>query len=175
MGKHKAPPKTRWHALSLQALPPQRFSQVVNRILLGEVSVIVSRAPHDRKRVLVTDNNGDHLDAIVECLETDLGVIVDMAATPDECLRKLQTGTYDLLILDYRLPQHDGLWVIDQICEKGRRLPVLMVTSFYDERLRKRITRDYSVEVMDKERSFQSIARRAGQLLATTCARPAAG
>jgi len=172
MGKHYSLPKTRWHALSLQALPPQKFCQIVNQILNGELTVIASRALHSGKRVLVTDDNGDHVDLIVESLETELGVLVDVARTPDDCLGKLQTNIYDLLILDYRLPQHDGLWVIDQICRRGRRVPVLLVTSFYREPLLERISREYAVEVMDKERSFQQIADKAGRLLAATCAGP---
>ena len=173
MAKHKPPPKTRWHSISLQGLAPQKFCAIVNRILQGDLAMIAARSPHHGKKVLVTDDQGDHIDAIVEYLETDLGVVVDIARSSNECLRKLQSGYYDLLILDYRLPKHDGLWVIDQICRLGRRVPVLMMTSFYSDDLRKRIGRDYPVDIMSKTNSFQLIARRAGRMLATTCAEPA--
>jgi len=175
VNKYKRRPKTRWHPLSLQTLSPQRFSAVVNRILRGDLSVMALRSPHHGKKVLVTDDNSDHIEIIVEYLEADLGVLVDVARSPDECLKKLQIGWYDLLILDYRLPKHDGLWVIDQICRRGRLLPVLMMTSFFSEELGRRISRNYSVEIVSKTASFRLIARRAGRMLAGTAARPVAG
>jgi len=154
-------------------LAPEKFSSIVNAILGGSLSMISSRPPHRGKRVLVTDDNCDHIDSIVEFLETDLGVVVDIARTPEECLKKLRANFYDLLVLDYRLPKHDGLWVIDQICRRGRRVPVLMVTSFFSERLRERVSRGYPVEVVPKTNSFELIARRAGRMLASTAAEPA--
>lgn len=173
MDRRKLLPKSRWHSLSLQSLAPDKFSAVVNAILNDNLAMISSRPPYRGKRVLVTDDNCDHLDSIVDYLETDLGVVVDIARTPGECLKKLRANFYDLLVLDYRLPKHDGLWVIDQICGGGRRLPVLMVTSFFSERLRDRVSRGYPVEVVPKSNSFRLIARRAGRMLATTAAEPA--
>ncbi len=175
MGRERSLPKTRWHPLSLQALTPPKFSSVVNRILRGDLAVLNSRFPHQGKKVLVTDDNRDHIDVIVDYLETDLGVVVDVARSPEECLRLLQSNSYDLLILDYRLPKHTGLWVIDQICRRGRRIPILMMTSFFSQALSRRISRDYPVEIMSKTSSFRMIARRAGRMLASTAARPAAG
>lgn len=175
MGREKSLPKTRWHPLSLQSLSPPKFSSVVNRILRGDLAVLNSRFPHQGKKVLVTDDNRDHIDVIVDYLETDLGVVVDVAHSPDECLKLLQEGSYDLLILDYRLPKHTGLWVIDQICRRSRRIPVLMMTSFFSDALSRRISRDYPVEIMSKSSSFRMITRRAGRMLATTSAGPLDG
>jgi len=172
MEQRRLLPKSRWHSLSLQGLAPDKFAAVVNAILDGNLSMISSRSPHRGKRVLVTDDNCEHVEFIVDSLETDLGVIVDIARTPDECLKKLQANFYDLLVLDYRLPKHDGLWVIDQICRGNRRIPVLMVTSFFSERLQERVSRGYPVEVVPKTNSFRFIARRAGRMLAATAAEP---
>jgi CheY-like chemotaxis protein len=172
MEQRRPLPKSRWHSLSLQGLAPNKFSAIVNAILQGDLSMISSRTPHRGKKVLITDDNNDHIDRLVEYLETDLGVVVEVARTPDECLKKLQAQFYDLLILDYRLPKHDGLWVIDQICSQHRRLPVLMVTSFFSERLQERVSRGYPVEVVSKSNSFRLIARRAGRMLANTAAGP---
>ncbi len=174
MGRERSLPKTRWHPLSLQSLSPPKFSSVVNRILKGDLAVLNSRFPHHGKRVLVTDDNRDHIEVIVDYLETDLGVLVDVARSPEECLKLLRTGDYDLLILDYRLPKHTGLWVIEQICRRGRRIPVLMMTSFFSNALSRRISRDYPVEIMSKTTSFRLIARRAGRMLASTTAEPVA-
>lgn len=175
MAKKNPVPKTRWHPLSLQTLSPPKFSTVVNRILRGDLAVLNSRFPHHGKRVLVTDDNADHADIIVEYLETDLGVLVEVAHSPEKCLKKVKTGSYDLLILDYRLPKHNGLWVIDQICRHERRVPVLMMTSFFSDELSQRISRDYPVEIMSKTSSFRMIARRAGRMLASTGAGPVTG
>src|ERR1700760_3845851 len=49
-------------------------------------------------------------------------------------LRFLEQNTFDLLLLDYRLPDGTGLDVLADIREKGKLIPAIMMTSFNDVR-----------------------------------------
>jgi two-component system response regulator HydG len=49
-------------------------------------------------------------------------------------LRFLEQNTFDLLLLDYRLPDGTGMDILADIREKGKLVPAIMMTSFNDVR-----------------------------------------
>lgn len=49
-------------------------------------------------------------------------------------LKLLEQNTFDLLLLDYRLPDGTGMDILADIREKGRLVPAIMMTSFNDVR-----------------------------------------
>ena len=131
MSKTSLPPKSRWHPLSLQQLEPNKFADIVNRILDGDLSVLHSRVPRHSKRVLVTDDNEKHAQALIDLLETDWGLAVDWANSSEACMQYLEKNHYDLLILDYRLPRKDGLWALGFIFlgSRGSKVRTRRITS----------------------------------------------
>lgn len=58
---------------------------------------------------------------------------VDVAATGDECLRKLAGKSYDLVLVDYMLPRMDGLEVLREVIKNNYDAPVVIVTGRGDE------------------------------------------
>lgn len=85
-------------------------------------------------RVLVAD---DH--AIVrEGLKQILGEVRDMAvrdeaASGQEVLAKLRTGTFDVLLLDISMPGRSGLEILKEIREERPKLPVLILSMHAEE------------------------------------------
>jgi DNA-binding response OmpR family regulator len=57
------------------------------------------------------------------------GYAVDVCAQGELGLRQAARGIYDLLVLDWMLPDIDGLSVCRQLREQGVALPILMLTS----------------------------------------------
>ena len=49
-------------------------------------------------------------------------------------LKLLEQNTFDLLLLDYRLPDGTGMDILADIREKGKLIPAIMMTSFNDVR-----------------------------------------
>jgi len=72
----------------------------------------------DAIHVLVVDDTPDVLDMIVEIVERG-GARVTSAATAERALVLLEQERPDVLISDFDMPGHDGLWLIEQV----RRLP----------------------------------------------------
>jgi CheY-like chemotaxis protein len=162
--------------VALQQLTPNKFTVVVNDILEGRLSVLRTRLPSCHKRVLITDDNETHAKLLMELLETDWGVSADWANSAESCLEHLEQYQYDLLILDYRIPKKDGLWVVEELARRGVRLPVMMMTSFYRPHLSESVRKRIAVEIYDKaDGCFEGLARVAGRMLsATATARAAA-
>src|SRR5262245_26757475 len=57
------------------------------------------------------------------------GYTVDVCTLGEVGLRQATRGVYDLLVLDWMLPDIDGLSVCRQLRELGSSLPILMLTS----------------------------------------------
>ena len=94
-------------------------------------------------RILIAEDDEDDLllfkELILEGAEWDYyyrryaKVVVDDAITGDDILKRLAESRYDLLFLDYRLGESNGLDILKIIREKGYTLPVIMLTGQGDQ------------------------------------------
>ena len=86
------------------------------------------RARRMRKKILVIEDERDIADLIRLHLQ-DLNYIVSVARDGNTGLRKSSTGSWDLIILDLRLPGVDGLEVCRRLRQRAEYVPILMLTS----------------------------------------------
>jgi len=80
-------------------------------------------------RILVIDDEAD----IRESLETLLcleGYLVALAPNGAEGLRRADSGTYDLILLDLMMPDRSGMEVLHDIRERDSETPVFMITAY---------------------------------------------
>ena len=61
----------------------------------------------------------------------DNGYLVDVAPDGGQALAMVRNETYDLVILDLRLPVKDGLTVCRELREQTFRFPILMLTALF--------------------------------------------
>lgn len=86
-------------------------------------------------RVLVVDDQTLVRQGIRTLLE--LGGI-DVIAEADDgsaALTAVQEEPPEVVLLDLRMPQYDGLWFLDSLAERGLDLAVLILTTFDDDTL----------------------------------------
>jgi DNA-binding response OmpR family regulator len=79
-------------------------------------------------KVLIVEDEGKTLASIAEGLELE-GWTVATAAAGDEALKLLGSRDFDLVILDWMLPDRDGLEVLQNLRGRGMHTPVLMLTA----------------------------------------------
>ena len=82
--------------------------------------------------ILIADDDPDFVAGIKPML-TDAGYRVDVAHTGEEALDKLLAGTFDVLLLDLRLPVLTGFQVYDELRRLGRTVPTIVVTGYASE------------------------------------------
>ena len=78
-------------------------------------------------RVLVVEDEAKLRQSLAEGMRLE-GWIVSEAETASEAFERC-TDEIDLLVLDWMLPDGDGLTVIRQLRAQGRRCPVLVMTA----------------------------------------------
>ena len=80
-------------------------------------------------RILVIDDEAD----IRESLETLLsleGYSVELAQSANEGLRKVESGNYDLILLDLMMPDRSGMEVLREVRQRDRETPIFMLTAY---------------------------------------------
>jgi two-component system OmpR family response regulator len=78
--------------------------------------------------VLVTDDDPQILEGVRRVFERR-GHAVVTAATASEAFRALDRRSFDLLVLDWNLPDMSGVELVEQLRAAGRMVPVLMLTA----------------------------------------------
>ncbi len=79
------------------------------------------------KTILIVEDNKDVV-LIVQRKLSRANYNVDTAFDGIEALTKINSNTYDLIILDVSLPKKSGLEVLKDIREKGNKTPVLILS-----------------------------------------------
>ena len=61
------------------------------------------------------------------------GFVVDIATNGEDGLTMVETGRYDVILVDYSMPFLGGIDVIRELSSKGMPAPVIMVTGLGNE------------------------------------------
>lgn len=116
-------------------------------------------------KVLVADDNRDHVQLITEILNQELKAEVEGVTKGEECLKKVKKTRYDLLLLDYLFPEISGLDILKEIVEKDYDIPVIMITGHGSEKVAVEAMKagaiDYIVKSEDGFQSLPSVAKKA--------------
>jgi two-component system CheB/CheR fusion protein len=82
-----------------------------------EGTAVSSSSPFMHRRILMVDDEADSLATFAMLLEIE-GASVDTTTSPEEALRMLETGEYDLLLSDIGMPEMSGI----QLMQRAREL-----------------------------------------------------
>jgi DNA-binding NtrC family response regulator len=79
--------------------------------------------------VLIIDDEAAIRESLQTLLEFD-GYHVTCAATGEEGLARMAESPYDLVLLDYALPDRNGLEILSEIRERDAQYAVIMITAY---------------------------------------------
>jgi PAS domain S-box-containing protein len=86
-------------------------------------------------RVLIVDDDFAQAEMVTEFLRIAGYQHVEHAADIQSTWQRLSDHPYDIILLDYRLPDGTGLELLDEITQRGHQIPVVMVTGQGNERI----------------------------------------
>ncbi len=89
----------------------------------------MSRKVRAQPKVLVVDDEPDLLE-LLELTLSRMGLDVERASTVAEAIARLDKDSFDLCLTDLRLPDGEGLRVVEHINQHGLDVPVAVITAF---------------------------------------------
>lgn len=100
------------------------------------------------KSVLIVDDNPDILEVIAGMLKTGGGYATRAATSGEECLKELESGVPDLILLDIGMEPMDGWETLERIKKNPatKNIPVIMLTG---QRLTPKDVEDYGIYIED--------------------------
>ena len=133
--------RLRWHLIVFDI-----FRQQFNRIFCLQSAFSMITDPSDTTyRILIVDDDIGQADMLREFLRISGYSQIEHVADIRSMWRKLKSSAaddaqtistpYDIILLDYMLPDGTGLDVLGQMAERGVRAPVIMVTGQGSERI----------------------------------------
>src|SRR5215831_6344116 len=124
-----------------------------------EVSVPESTRP----RILVIDDEADIRESLDALLTLEGKYVVDLASNATEGIRKMESGSYDLVLLDLMMPDKSGMEVLDEIRPRDPETPIFMITAYGSIEVAvqalKRGANDYFSKPWDNEKLLIEIER----------------
>jgi len=107
--------------------------------------------------VLIVDDNEDHARLASEFLQLAGPFETDIAIDKADLWEHLAASQYDVIVLDYNLPDGNGLEALAEIPKRGHRVPVVMVTGRGDERIAAQAIQRGAIEYLVKTGDYLSM------------------
>ncbi|MBZ4659663.1 MAG: putative two component, sigma54 specific, transcriptional regulator, Fis family [Desulfacinum sp.] len=84
-----------------------------------------------KARLLIVDDEEDMLEGLRRLLGYEMPhVAVDTASRPSQALARVEQELYDVVLLDIRMPEMDGMEVLEALRRKDPWLTVVMMTAY---------------------------------------------
>lgn len=111
-----------------------------------------------KRVVLLVDDHAVVREGLRLLLETLLGLEVVQAGSGTEALSIATSRHIDVALLDARMPEHDGVWTLQQIKKVKPDLPVLMLSTYDTEEYVDRALESGAAGYLLKESSSQQLS-----------------
>lgn len=83
----------------------------------------------EKQSILLVDDDQEFRKAMKKMFERS-GYSVTLAADGQEALDILSKGTFDLIISDLRMPNLNGMQLMEELQKKGVKIPVIFITAY---------------------------------------------
>src|ERR1051325_5276386 len=108
-------------------------------------------------RLFLVEDNDDIAFVTRLCLER-AGHHVTVCHTGADALIVLGHSTYDLVLLDYMLPDMKGSELLQRLQQDGIRTPVRLITAYGDEQLATQVLREGALDYVVRDQSSAYLA-----------------
>lgn len=90
---------------------------------------------HSLKILIIDDDKVDATAIVRSITRSDIDAEIDSAHSAKEGFQKLENSYYDLIFLDYMMPDSDGISILKKLRSLDIETPVIFITSQGDEKI----------------------------------------
>lgn len=90
---------------------------------------------HSLKILIIDDDKVDAIAIVRSITRSDIDAEIDSAHSAKEGFQKLENSHYDLIFLDYMMPDSDGISILKKLRSLDIETPVIFITSQGDEKI----------------------------------------
>src|SRR5262249_368054 len=106
--------------------------------------------------ILIVEDDADLGFLLQELLKRE-GYGVEVVETAAEARQRLQRGMYDLILLDYKLPDGDGLELLPHFQDLAPDVPIILMTAFSTRQIALEATRMGAHDFFNKPFDLQEV------------------
>lgn len=118
-------------------------------------------------RVLVVDDDDDTRDSLKDLLE-ELGYQVDTASCGGDAINLTQQHRYELLLLDFRMPDMNGVETFERLKNAGVDSCTFLLTGFPSPGMEQRAKELGIREVLQKPLDVAALLKRVHEIISVT-------
>jgi DNA-binding NtrC family response regulator len=107
-------------------------------------------------KVLLVDDEKDFLDALAERMRTR-DIDVTKSTSAKDALKKVETGSYDAVVLDLLMPEMDGLEALKILLAKDPKLQVILLTGHATVQKGVEAMKLGAMELLEKPTNFETL------------------
>jgi DNA-binding NtrC family response regulator len=107
-------------------------------------------------KVLLIDDEKDFLDALAERMRTR-NVDVTKSTSAKDALKKVETESYDAVVLDLMMPEMDGLEALKILMAKDPKLQVILLTGHATVQKGVEAMKLGAMELLEKPTNFDTL------------------
>ncbi len=80
-------------------------------------------------KILIVDDD-ENICLLYEEELKDAGYEVEVAKNGKECIDKIKSGTLDLIVMDIRMPEMDGLEALGKVIAQHKNIPIVLNSAY---------------------------------------------
>ena len=100
--------------------------------------------------ILVVDDDRDMCLSLIDVISLDADYKAVSSSSPKKAIEMVRKKNYSLVIIDYKMPEMDGLSVIKTMQELRPSIPVIMLTAFLSTELVEEALKEGVLSVLSK-------------------------
>ncbi|MBU1084096.1 MAG: response regulator [Candidatus Omnitrophota bacterium] len=103
-----------------------------------------------KKRILLVDDDKDMCSTLADVLSLDTEFEVEYTTKPLDAVDKVRENDYSLIVLDYKMPDMNGIELLQNIRSIKMNIPVILLTAFLSAELVEKALKAGAVKVLSK-------------------------
>ena len=81
-----------------------------------------------QRNILIVDDEQDMLQLLKRSLAPDLNCRIETASSGKEALQAISRDPFDLVLADIKMPEMDGLALLETLRQRGAHTPVVLMS-----------------------------------------------